>query len=424
MLSPLLAIALKDLKLLLRNRGACFFTFGWPLLVAILFGFIFGGGGEKGKLQIAVVDEDQSAASREFAAGLTGAEEFSAQPLERAAAVDQVRNGKLTAAVLLPRGFGEAGSRMFYGAPPAVELWIDPARNAEKAMLEGLLQRQAARRLSSIVTDPKAGDDFIAATRRDLASADEKTKADFDPFLKDLDRILHRKDDSAAAPADAPAAKKGGWVPLAVEAHEAVGALQGPHSAFEFSFPQGILWGLIGATMSFAVGLASERTHGTLLRLRASPLSAVRLLAGKGLGGFLGLLIVQALLLGVGALFFGVRPGSLPLLLLSVVCIAFCFTGLMLFISTLGKNEQAVSGAGWALLMPMAMIGGGMIPLFAMPAWLVKISHLSPMRWTVLAVEGALWRGFSLNEMLVPCAVLLSVGLLAGWLGARVIRAE
>ena len=176
--------------------------------------------------------------------------------------------------------------------------------------------------------------------------------------------------------------------------------------------------------MSFAVGLATERTHGTLLRLRAAPLGGPRLLAGKGLGGFLGLLIVQALLLGVGALFFGVRPGNLPLLLLAVFSIAVCFTGLMLFIATLGKNEQAVSGAGWALLMPMAMIGGGMIPLFAMPAWLVNISHLSPMKWTVLAVEGVLWRGFSLQEMLLPCAVLLAVGIVAGWLGARVIRAE
>jgi ABC-2 type transport system permease protein len=428
MFTPLIAIALKDLKLLLRNRGACFFTFGWPLLVAILFGFVFGGGGEKGKLKIAVVDEDHSSAAKEFAAGLAAADEFTAQPLERAAAIDQVRRGKLTAAVILPPGFGEAGSRMFYGKPPAVELWIDPARSAEKAMLEGLLQRQAARRLSSIVTDPKAGDDFIATTRRDIATADDKTKADFDPFLNDLDHILHRKDGTPSAPTSAPASapekKKAEWSPLTVEAHEATAAQEGPHSAFEFSFPQGILWGLIGATMSFAVGLATERTHGTLLRLRAAPLSGPRLLAGKGLGGFLGLLIVQALLLSVGALLFGVRPGNLPLLALAVFSIAVCFTGLMLFIATLGKNEQAVSGAGWALLMPMAMIGGGMIPLFAMPAWLVNISHLSPMKWTVLAIEGVLWRGFSLQEMMVPCGILLGVGVLAGWLGARVIRAE
>src|SRR6185369_8720732 len=122
-------------------------------------------------------------------------------------------------------------------------------------------------------------------------------------------------------------------------------------------FPQGILWGLIGAVMSFAVGLANERTGGTLLRLRAAPLSPAGLLAGKGLGGFLGLLICQGVLLGVAALLFGVRPTSVPLLLLAMLCIAVCFTGLMLFIATLGRNEQAVSGAGWALLMPMTLVG-------------------------------------------------------------------
>lgn len=431
MFRPLLSIAIKDLRLLARNRSACFFTLVWPLAVAILFGAIFGGSGDKGKLQIGVVDEDHTDGSRLFAGGLAAADEFATQPLARSEAIDRVRRGKLSAAVILPAGFGEAGARLFYGKPPAVELWIDPSRSADRAMLEGLLQRQAARRLSSVMTDPKANDAFLITARHDLESADAQTKADVAPLLDDLDHFMKRPPAASApgsasgsTPTSAPAKPKAEWSPLSVESHDAAATQSGPRSAFEMSFPQGILWGLIGAVMSFAVGLATERTGGTMLRLRAAPLSTSGLLAGKGLGGFLGLLIVQGLLLTVAALVFGVRPSSVPMLLIAMFCIAVCFTGLMLFIATLGRNEQAVSGAGWALLMPLTLVGGGTIPLFAMPAWLVKVSHFSPMKWTVLSLEGALWRNFSLQEMTLPCAILLAVGLVAGWLGSRVIRAE
>lgn len=424
MLRPLLAIALKDLKLLLRNRGACFFTFAWPLGVAILFGLIFGGGGKKGKLKLALADEDRSPAAQAFVAGLAAADEFSAVALPRAEALEKVRRGELTAAVIVPAGYGAASGRLFHGEPPRVELWMDPARGAERAMLEGLLQRQAARRLSAMVSDPAVGAETVANARRDMADADPKTRADLAPLIDGLDHYLQRERPAAAPPgsaASAPAPAPG-WSPLTVEAHEAAVKRNGPRSAFEFSFPQGILWGLLGATMSFATGLATERTTGTLLRLRVAPLSPGRLLAGKGLGGFLGLLISQALLLGVGALLFKVRAAQPLLLLAAVLSVACCFTGLMLFIATLGRNEQAVSGAGWAVLMPLTMIGGGTIPLFAMPAWLATASHLSPMKWTVLALEGALWRGFSPAEMLRPCAILIGVGLVAGWLGSRVVR--
>ena len=39
-----------------------------------------------------------------------------------------------------------------------------------------------------------------------------------------------------------------------------------------------------------------------------------------------------------------------------------------------------------------------------------------------MAYEGAIWRGFTLNEMLLPCAVLVAIGVLAFTLGARNLR--
>ena len=51
-MNQVIALALKDLRLLLRNRGRIFFTFIWPIIVTVLFGLAFGGSGngEQGKV--------------------------------------------------------------------------------------------------------------------------------------------------------------------------------------------------------------------------------------------------------------------------------------------------------------------------------------------------------------------------------------
>ena len=92
--------------------------------------------------------------------------------------------------------------------------------------------------------------------------------------------------------------------------------------------------------------------------------------------------------------------------------------------STLGKTEQAAAGAGWAVMMPLTMLGGGMVPLFFMPGWMVTVSSLSPVKWAILAMEGAIWRGFSLREMLLPCGILVVVGVVCFAIGTRTFRSE
>jgi ABC-2 type transport system permease protein len=52
---------------------------------------------------------------------------------------------------------------------------------------------------------------------------------------------------------------------------------------------------------------------------------------------------------------------------------------------------------------------------------LVKISHFSPVKWSVLALEGAIWRGFSFTDMLLPAAVLLGIGAVGFAVGVSVL---
>lgn len=415
---PILAIAVKDLWLLLRNRGHLFFAFVWPLIVAIFFGLLFGGPPEGGAtLKVALVDEDGSEASHALAARLGRTEGLTLTPMPRADALTAVRRGSQVGAVIVPKGFGEASARPFYGTPPEIALAMDPSRRAEAAMLEGLVTGAGMQGMERLFTDADYSKTMVDNALSEMAqsSAPIEGRDQLQRFLGELRTFV---DSPAARP---KAGDEGaGWKPLVVTKTDVAVERHGPRNAFMITFPQGVLWGVIGCAFGFALSLVVERTRGTLTRLQMSPLSRAHVLAGKALACFLTILAVQALLFFVARAFLGVVPGSWPLLALAGVCLAIAFVGLMMVISVLGRTEQTVGGVAWALLLPLSMLGGGMIPLFAMPSWMQPLSHVSPVKWGILALEGALWRGFTPAEMLLPCTVLVAVGVAGFALGARV----
>jgi ABC-2 type transport system permease protein len=188
------------------------------------------------------------------------------------------------------------------------------------------------------------------------------------------------------------------------------GAGAGLPSGFVRSLPAAILWGLMACTATFAVGLVSERTRGTLHRLRASPLSNASLLTGKALACFAASLLEASLLIAIAAIAFDASIDHLLMLVVAVLSTAGGFVGITLLLGALGKSEQAVSGAGWAAMLALAMLGGAMVPAQFMPEWLRGAGELSPVRWGLDALETALWKGGGARALAAPCAALLAVG--------------
>jgi ABC-2 type transport system permease protein len=364
----ILILAVKDLRLLSRDWFGMLWILVFPLIFALFFGSIAGGGDrETSPLAIAVVDQDRSRGSENYITKLKGKKNtLAVEDLALDSARAKVRKGELAAFVLLKPGFGEAGG-IGPAQTPALELGIDPRRRAEAGMLQGLLM------------------ETYFETRY-------------------------------------PGFKKTGEPVKVVEvAREGRGWL----SPFEVTFPSAILWGIMGCAAAFAISIVTERVAGTFLRLRVAPLSWGQLLAGKGLACFLASVAVAVLLLLLGNLVFRVRLDDPAGLLVAIICTGCCFVGIMMLLATLGKTEQSVAGAGWGILTLLAMFGGGMVPLVFMPGWMQTASNISPVKWGILALEGSIWRGFSWADMLLPCAVLLGIGAAGFVLGVKnLARAE
>jgi ABC-2 type transport system permease protein len=421
-MSGILTLALKDLRLLLRDRSSLFWVLVWPLANGLIFGSIMGGMGPKPRtgMPIAVVDQDSTAASRSFVERLEKSAALKVVRLPLTEARDQVRRGERAGYVRLKPGYAKTTG--FGGGESnsaGLEIGMDPSRTAEKAYLQGLIMQASFQGMQDLFSRPDSMRRMVHGSIGSIDSAGDLPPAErrkVKRFLTSLDEYLGTVDTATY--------RRGGMGmgEPKVDVASVLREQTGPRSGFEISFPVAILWALIGCSAGFAQSMVHERTIGTFLRLRTTPLSRAAIVAGKGLACLLASLAVIATLLTLGAGVLGVRLTNPAGIAVAVACAALCFTGLMMFISSLGQTEQAVSGAGWAILLIMAMTGGGMIPLIAMPPWMLAVSHASPVKWGVLALEGAIWRGFSFAEMVGPCAILLGAGALAFALGVAMSR--
>lgn len=430
------ALAMKDLKLLSRDRADCFFTFVFPLAIALFFGYIFGGGGGGGSsaMDIAVVDLDKSESSRKFVEDLSKDAALKVRELgTREEGNGVVRAGDVTACVVVPEGFGE-GSMFSGGGGLKLEAVVDPARKAEAGLLQGKLNEIGFKQMSRMFADPAVMDKNLDQARKDIARADGLNPAEklafgvFFDAMSNLSKTGAMKDDEpaggdAGATAE-PASESGavGWRPVDITMTELKREDNRVASSFELSFPQGVVWGLMGAVMSFAASVADERSRGTLTRLSTAPVTMGQILGGKALACFVTCVLVQTILLGFGVLVMGVRVMNPLMMVLAVLAASVGFTGIMMVIAGLARSVSAAQGYARAIVLVLAMIGGGTIPVFFMPPLLKTVSGISPFKWVVEAVESAMWRGTGITDMVVPIAVLLGVGLVGYIVGTVAVQ--
>ena len=422
-------LAIKDLRLLIRDRFSLFWVLAFPLLLALFFGSMYStGSGDRAAMKIVVVDDSGGKASG-FVQRLS---DNAAMEVDTVESLDDARNlvrrGSRVAFVHIRPGFSDGGFAMFAGGSSdgaLVGLGVDPARSAERGMLQGLVTQALFSGTMEQLTNPdqmREQTDLIRTQLKTELPADSQQRQSLSALMDALDQVseISRPEGSSdGATASAPAALGEGMVESVDIDRDRSGR---PRSGYEITFPSSMVWGLMGCATAFATTLVREKRAGTLLRLHVSPLSRAHVLAGKGLACMLAGLGASTLLLIIGMLFLGVRVGNPPLLVVALLGAALCFTGLMLVMSVIGRTEAAVAGGSWVIMMPLAMIGGGMIPLVAMPPWLLAASDFSPFKWAIYAIEGAVWRDFSLAELLPSVGILAGIAALLFGVGVVVLR--
>ena len=437
------AIAKKELRTLCRTPMTLFFIFVFPLVIGLFFGSISGGGGGGAtrKMDMAIVDQDDSDVSRRFASSLADAGGMRLTAMSRDEAIAAVRGGRRAGLIVIPSGFGEVAGLPWRGTP-TLELGMDPSRTAEAAMAEGLVMQSMGELFGSRMFDAESLDRSVGQMRDDLAddvsTIDPSSLPAYNRMLDSLSTLSTSIDQlnggdidgdngggngvaadhttaDGGPPATASSMAFAEIEPIDVTRTYQPGSradlVRRLRSKWDITFPQAMLWGVIGCVTGFSVSLVRERTRGTMDRLQIAPVSRTQILTGKALACFLSVAVVIVVITAVGGL-LGMRPVQPMMLAAAAVATAFCFVGVMMFVASIGTTEESVGNAAWGICMVMGMLGGAMVPLLFLPSFLQPFSSLSPVKWAILAIEGGVWRGLSWTEFAVPASVLVGIGVL------------
>jgi ABC-2 type transport system permease protein len=133
-MKPLLQLTLANIRSFTRDRAAVFWTLAFPLIFVVLFGSIFSGGGNATRT-IGWVDNDQTSRSNELKSAFAGVSNIKLTEASEDVALQDMRDGKNDAVIVVPKGYGtQVDTAASGGGPPAsVTVYTDPSQTQTTA---------------------------------------------------------------------------------------------------------------------------------------------------------------------------------------------------------------------------------------------------------------------------------------------------
>jgi len=412
-MSALLALVRKDLVLYFSDRRALIMSIVAPVLIAALFGALFGNSDNKpAQIGLALTDLDRSELSQQIVAALRADSSFAVVDATEAQATELVRAGKVPAALTLPAGFGsQAGQALFgIGAKPEVVLRYDPSQAMALQVVRGMLAQHVMQHVTRAALSAD-GPVFAELRERTLQS----------PGLPEARRrqLGALFDDVARVQGAASASGNGGFglaVPYATRELQATGARpERKYNSYAHSFVgMGVQFVLLMG-VDIGIALLAMRRLGLWKRLRAAPLSRATLLGSRIVSCAAIALFSMSVVFGVATALFGMRiEGSLVGFVAVLVAFALMTATFGLLIAALGRTPEATRGLAILATLLMVMLGGAWVPSFIFPAWLQTVSLAVPTRWAVDGLEAMSWRALPLSAAVPSVAVLLGFAALFG----------
>ena len=361
------ALVRNDLRLYLTDRRALVVGVLVPILIAAFFGYVFGrnGNSDNGKIPIALVDQDHSEVTRGIVADFSSESLVAMQALDRSAAEERVRAGKVQVAAVLPKNFGADAVAALTGnqTTPTIELLVDPSQGISGRVVEGLLAQHGMQEIAK-----------QAASMASLGGAPP-------PTLR---------------------------LPYRVVTANVTAAQQIPYNGYAHSFAGMSTQFILLAGIDAGVVLLLMRERGVWQRLRTAPLSRTDFIVARTVATTLISLFQFTLIYLAAIMVFGVRvDGSWVGFVGIAVALCFLNAAFGLMLAAIGGSVGATRGIAAMVTLLLVMVGGAWVPSFVFPKWLQQASLLAPTRWAVDGLDGATWRGQPLAAAIPPFAVLV-----------------
>jgi len=397
-------IALKDLLEVVRDKKSLLFLVLMPVVFTLFMGFAFRITETEPRLPVGWVDGDtEGSLGGQLRALVAATAGIDVVPLagDEAAQVDQqVQDGDLAAAVIVPQGWSARALSPAPGGDPLPLTIIVPETAAGQTVTTAL--RAAAARLLGAVEAAHLSVEVLDARA---------------PFADEEARLAAWQ----AGLAEGSAAWQQPALDVVLEpAISAQASKAGTPSGFLQSSPGMIVQFAVFSLVTSAMAVVVERKSGALRRLLTTPIHRVQVLAGHLLAMFTVVFLQGLLLMALGQLALGVNYAREPLgTLLMLVALALWVTSLGLLIGTLARGEEQVVMFSLVAMFLFAALGGAWFPLEIAGDAFSAVGHLMPTAWAMDGFQDIVVRSQGLGSLLLPAGVLLGYTLafmaLATW---------
>lgn len=337
-------IVWKELLQLRRDPLLLPLIFLMPVMYVIMFGYVVGA--DVKNLPTAVIDNDGTAMSRRIVDAFSSSSYFviKARPSNETSLQPLIDSGAVRMAIVIERG---TEARIARGETVPLGVIVDGADSKTASVASGYAAEIVAAFDQRLLRD--------AGLAGRGPSIDARVRVMFNPSLKAVNAMIP-------------------------------------------GLVASVLMLSIMVVMSQAV--VRERARGTLEQMMVTPISRAEYLTGKVLP-YVGIATIQMVFVVlIGLFWFGVPfNGSVITVALGLVLFTFTSIGMALLVSLVSRTQQQAQQMVMFILIPTMVLSGFIFPIESMPAAIVPLTYLIPLRYALVVLRSAFLKGSSIAQL-------------------------
>ncbi|UCF60628.1 MAG: ABC transporter permease [Anaerolineaceae bacterium] len=394
-----LSIALKDIQITLKDRGALIQLFLLPLLFIVAYSAVaaaFEAGDVDARIPLPVVDLDGGSEAQALLDALDMAGGVQVELIDEGEAQQKLEASEIARHLTIPEDFTEG---ILEGRTVTLRLISHPDANLEST--------EAVRLVVEGVAQDMALESQILASLQQMGEMQANAPPEYQEAFA-AEKLISQAQSQFTQSRDRPLVTIAQSVPGQESEKEEL-----PGTA-EVAVPGFTVLFVFLTAQATARSIYDEKKLGSFRRLMAAPISKASLLAGKIVPNFITALIQVAVIFvfgvfGLGLLgFTPVKLGNDPLaLVITILLIALCSSALGVVIAALARTESQISGLSTFLLWGLGTLGGSIIPYFILENMLGPIPRALPHYWANKALDDIMVRGMMLADVSLALIMLL-----------------
>lgn len=380
-------IARTEVTRLLRDRTNLFFVFVFPLLLVLVIGAQFGGGGQ---VQVGIVAPDGDTMAQELIATVDATDGVETVTVPDAVTLrEDVARGRVSAGLVVPAGYEQSVVEVepvevsFIGRPDAT------GGSLRSVVAAAIAQQATPGRAALLVAEAEVDAELPALRAAAVERRGQVVGVDVVARTLGTDEL----------------------------SEEFAGLGQ-----FDLGASTQLILFVFLTSLTSSATLIQTRQLGIARRMLGTPTGITSILAGHAGGRLLVALFQAAYLVVATWLLFRVNWGD-PLATGAVVLL-FCLVsaGAGMLIGSAFSNDSQAAGVGIGVGLGAAALGGSMMPIEFFPPGMRAVARLTPHAWANEAMAEIVRRDGGLTDVLPQLGVLAAFALVLLGAATLVLR--